>query len=452
MGYKRVAVLDGGINAWASHDMGTQWGMNVLGKDFGEHVEVKYQVPTIHPDEIVRRRSLGEKVVVLDTRTYEEYQKHCVPDARSMPGVELALRIEDVRSRDMDSLIVVSCAGRTRSIIGTRLAQRMGVERVVGLRNGISGWFLAGHALEEGANRLDLAPPSQAGLRKAEEFARRVATEDGVGLMSADELAAQWEGRNSECTYLVDVRTAPEHLSGHIPGSTHFPGGQAVQRAEDVAPVRGAKIIFYCDGVVRSFITASWFRQMGFERVCALDGGIAAWSATGRSLTIGPGHDQRDVAKQPMARTISASQLHKWVNRGDDVSLLFVGTSREFATGHVQGSRWISRSWLELNVADFVSQRDRCIVISDIEPSSARLAADALSQIGFTNVYALEGGTKEWAAADLPIEIGLGGVMQTPNDVLPPPTGPERSHADMINYLRWEEALGRKYAQAEPSS
>jgi len=35
-------------------------------------------------------------------------------------------------------------------------------------------------------------------------------------------------------------------------------------------------------------------------------------------------------------------------------------------------------------------------------------------------------------------------VMDPPDDMLP--AGPERSYADMIEYLRWEEALGTKYA------
>ena len=34
--------------------------------------------------------------------------------------------------------------------------------------------------------------------------------------------------------------------------------------------------------------------------------------------------------------------------------------------------------------------------------------------------------------------------MRAPDDVVP--AGPDRSYADMINYLRWEERLGHKYA------
>ena len=42
---------------------------------------------------------------------------------------------------------------------------------------------------------------------------------------------------------------------------------------------------------------------------------------------------------------------------------------------------------------------------------------------------------------------GLSGVMRTPADVVF--SGPDRTYADMQNYLRWEEQLGDKYAAAD---
>jgi hypothetical protein len=48
-----------------------------------------------------------------------------------------------------------------------------------------------------------------------------------------------------------------------------------------------------------------------------------------------------------------------------------------------------------------------------------------------------------WRQAGLPAERGLSGVMSSPNDVVL--SGPDRNYADMMNYLRWEEALGTKY-------
>jgi len=69
-----------------------------------------------------------------------------------------------------------------------------------------------------------------------------------------------------------------------------------------------------------------------------------------------------------------------------------------------------------------------------------------LKELGYQSVTVLDGGTAAWQKAGLPVEKGLAGVMVLLNDVVL--SGPERSFADMMNYLRWEEALGYKYAPA----
>ena len=56
-----------------------------------------------------------------------------------------------------NATVVVNCAGRTRSIIGARVLQRMRLPNVVSLRNGTMGWLLAGLELERGADRVDAA-------------------------------------------------------------------------------------------------------------------------------------------------------------------------------------------------------------------------------------------------------------------------------------------------------
>jgi rhodanese-related sulfurtransferase len=140
MGYRQVSVLDGGINRWVSRDYPTEWGSNVPSKDFGEKVEVVHHVPELEATELHERMARGDKLVILDTRTPEEYQRFCIPGGRSAPGGELALRITDItKDLDPDTTIIVNCAGRTRSIIGTRVLQRMGIRNVYGLKNGT--WF-----------------------------------------------------------------------------------------------------------------------------------------------------------------------------------------------------------------------------------------------------------------------------------------------------------------------
>jgi 3-mercaptopyruvate sulfurtransferase SseA len=76
---------------------------------------------------------------------------------------------------------------------------------------------------------------------------------------------------------------------------------------------------------------------------------------------------------------------------------------------------------------------------------NATLAAATLRDLGYENVTALDGGMEAWIRARLPVETGLTGVTDPPNDVLPV----RRSYAEMLNYLRWEEELGEKYAHAD---
>src|SRR5437870_7857359 len=181
MGYRQVSVLDGGINRWVTEGFETEWGMNVPSKDFGEKVEVVDHVPEVECKDLAARIQKGEKFVILDSRTPEEFRRFCIPGGRSVPGGELSLRITDIaKNLDRDTTIIVNCAGRTRSIIGTRVLQRMGIPNVYGLKNGTAGWMLAGHQLESGADRVALPEPSREAIAAAEAYAARLAAEDGV--------------------------------------------------------------------------------------------------------------------------------------------------------------------------------------------------------------------------------------------------------------------------------
>ena len=112
----------------------------------------------------------------------------------------------------------------------------MGLDRdIVGLKNGTSGWVLAGYELESGADRDELPQVSAEGRAAAEAYADRCAAEDGVDFLDVAGLERLAERSRSETVYFIDVRTAEEYAAGHIPGFRWFPGGQCVQRSDDVA-------------------------------------------------------------------------------------------------------------------------------------------------------------------------------------------------------------------------
>ena len=442
MGYSNASALEGGMNRWVTERRPTEWGVNVPSKDFGEKVEVQHHVPEIDAVELKRRMDRGDKMVILDTRTPEEYQRNCIPGGRSVPNGELGLHINDILTGvDDDATVVINCAGRTRSIIGTRLLQRMGVENAVGLENGTAGWVLAGYQLEFGADRLELPAPTAEGVAAAERFADRVAEQDGVRYIDVAGLDALKARADGECAYFVDVRTDAEYAAGHIPGFRWFPGGQAVQRADEVAVVRNAPVVFACDGRARAATTASWYRQMGFGEVYVVRGGTSAWTDAGHGLESGGQTSDADgvgdALSQATTRPVDAPIP-------DGAAVIHVGLSAEFAQSHVPGARWVPRGWLETRISDAAPDANAPVIATCENGVQSALAAATLAELGYGDVSVLDGGMAAWRDAGLDAETGLSGVMSAPNDMIA--SGAERNYADMVNYLRWEEELGHKYA------
>ena len=168
--------------------------------------------------------------------------------------------------------------------------------------------------------------------------------------------------QSRETVYLIDVRTREEYEAGHIPGFRWFPGGQAVQRTDDVAVVHNSTVIFSCDGKVRSTSAASWYRQMGLKEVYALEGGANAWLAAGLELEKGmPAELPLGLAEaRSKVRFLSPEEL----NRSMPSQILFVDTSQDFSRGHLPGARWAPRGWLEFQAGDNAPSKEETVVVT----------------------------------------------------------------------------------------
>ena len=115
-GHTDVSVLVGGAQAWKNAGYVLFSGMNVPSKAFGEWVEHHYGTESVDPPELKHWIDSGRNMIVLDSRTQEEFTRMSIPTGIPMPGAELAYRIGDL-APDPETLVVVNCAGRTRSIM-----------------------------------------------------------------------------------------------------------------------------------------------------------------------------------------------------------------------------------------------------------------------------------------------------------------------------------------------
>lgn len=79
----------------------------------------------------------------------------------------------------------------------------------------------------------------------------------------------------------VDVREAGERKDW-IEGAVHMPILTVNVRVSELPP--DETVVVYCDDGARSTKVACFFRDRGMEDTWALQGGLAAWRASGRPL------------------------------------------------------------------------------------------------------------------------------------------------------------------------
>lgn len=269
LGYTDVAVFAGGLEAWKAAGGEVFIDVNVPSKAFGELMEAACHTPSFSAQEVKAMLDAGKNMVVVDVRRFDEYQTMSIPTGISVPGAEVVLRVPDL-APNPNTQIIVNCAGRTRSLIGTQSLINAGLPNpIAALRNGTIGWLLAQQQLDHGQSR-SFGETSEQSVATARQRARTVADRAGVKRASKDDLAG-WGQQAGRTTYCFDVRTFAEYEQGHVPVFLPIPGGQLVQETEMYAPVRGARIVLVDDDGVRANMSASWLAQMAWE-VYVLDG------------------------------------------------------------------------------------------------------------------------------------------------------------------------------------
>lgn len=381
MGYRNVSIVAGGMPAWSRAGLGVFKGVNVPSKLLGELVEHAMHPRTITPQTLAQWRRDGRPFRLFDARPPVEYAKMRVPGAVCLPNGELAHRFAALPANDAP--LVVTCAGRTRGLIGVAGLALAGIGgEIYALENGTQGWTLAGYELERGNTPAPFPALDHAARADSAQRAAALARARAIALVDAATVRT-WLADETRTTYLFDVRSAPEAVADPIPAATHALGGQLVQATDQWIGVRRARVVLVCDTGLRAGLAAFWLRQQGFETAMAIaDDDLRRIPA--RPLP----------APAPMPRPISPDACHRLVS-SDGALLLDLSASRTYRQAHASGALWSIRPRLP-------DAAGRTVCLMADEPAVAALAAiDCLEQ-GATAVRAVEGGFKAWRTACLP--------------------------------------------------
>ncbi|MBO4316901.1 MAG: hypothetical protein J5855_01295, partial [Mailhella sp.] len=442
LGYGDVSVVDGGLAAWREDGYVLVSGVGSLSKGFGEYVEAEQGTPRLEPREA--KRIIDDDAtpsIVIDVRPVDEYAAMNIPGSTNVPGCEVAYRIDEVVT-DPAVTVIVNCAGRTRSIIGTQTLINAGLKNpVFALKGGTMNWQLAGFDLEYGSGRT-IPRLTERGREAAEKRIRAVAERCHVRF-AGPETVSRWMREAEERTlYLFDVRQPEEYESGHIPGSRSAQGGQLVQALDEYAAVRNGRFVLIDDDELRAVMTAHWLMQMGISQVFVLEGGLknAADTLAADGLEKGK---EKAFAAVPAREGWDAETVARCLGADDDVLILDVSRSAEHKRFHVPRAKWIMRPWLAL--LDPAEAEGRLVVMTAHDPVQAWLArVEAEKLLKGARVVHLGVSVEEWKAK-FPIETGMGEALCPVIDAwYRPYTDIHASREAMEGYFDWEAGLVEK--------
>ncbi len=438
LGYAEISVLEGGIAAWEKAGYRLYSGVHVPSKAFAEVVEHDAGTPWITAEELKALIDRKADIAIYDSRSYEEYNNNSIPGAISVPGAELVYRFTDL-TPSADTMIIVNCGGRTRSIIGAQSLINAGFKnRIVSLKDGTMAWHLSGQQVVNGATRR---PPAvtKDGHEAARQGADRVAELCDIPRLDRVTLDALRAEAESRTLYALDVRTPEEYEAGHLPDVRSAPGGQLVQETDNHIAVWGARVVLIDDDGVRATMTASWLKQMGWAEVAVLTMNKAPGTlATGPHVPKALGFDPASV------NTIDAAALHETLNDGKAVVVDLV-YSRQFRKGHIPGAHFATRARLAAALKKL--PKAETIVLTSPDGALAGLAAADLAKRSGATALVLKGGTKAWTAAGYPLETGATHMADEADDVWLSSRELDKNREEaMREYLAWEIDLVNQMA------
>jgi glyoxylase-like metal-dependent hydrolase (beta-lactamase superfamily II)/rhodanese-related sulfurtransferase len=128
---------------------------------------------------------------------------------------------------------------------------------------------------------------------------------------------------------------------------------------------------------------------------------IALWLSTSVIAQEGDTKSYQDVDTQMLQRIIVEN---------DDLMLIDIRTPDELATlgGTIDAgfrSYNVNRGWLEFRIEDFVPDKDTPVVLFCGISARSPLAAQTMTEMGYTNVYNYSDGFFKWRDAGLPVRL-----------------------------------------------
>lgn len=105
-------------------------------------------------------------------------------------------------------------------------------------------------------------------------------------------------------------------------------------------------------------------------------------------------------------KACTVADVQSRMARGEVMHFVDVREDHEFAKDHAKGACHLGKGIIERDIETMIPEKQAAIVLYCGGGFRSVLAADALQQMGYTNVVSMDGGIKAWREAGYPLEGG----------------------------------------------
>lgn len=105
--------------------------------------EAKREVVLLSVKEVKEKFDQKEKLVLIDVREPEEYQRGHIPGGVNVPRGVLEMTVEE-EIRDPATQIILHCASGGRSAVAALTLKKMGYQNVASMEGGFKAWVQLG--------------------------------------------------------------------------------------------------------------------------------------------------------------------------------------------------------------------------------------------------------------------------------------------------------------------
>jgi len=185
----------------------------------------------------------------------------------------------------------------------------------------------------------------------------------------------------NECAAVVDVRVGREYDRAHIPGSYNVGIDGSVSAWVGWLIARGRPLVLAGGSEAEHRKAQRQLLRIGYDLIAGeLDGGMDAWSSSGRELS--------------SFETVEVEDMAHWVLSAEPMTVVDVRDEHEWTEGHVPGA-------MHMYVPDVTARADEIpreapVAVHCASGYRAGIAASLLEQAGLKRIIHVHGEYSDW--------------------------------------------------------